>query len=90
MILEAILNSLKTVLKGVLGWINIPALGEEFEEAVGFFDTLLDSAQDLINLFLPWDIVRFGMPLIIIVTNFEHLYDFVMWILKKIPVINIK
>ncbi len=90
MIFEAILNALLTVLKALFGWINIPGIGEEFDSAMQFIDVLFSNAQQLINLFLPWDIVRFGIPVIIIVKNFDHIYDFIMWILRKIPMLGIE
>lgn len=90
MIIETILNALKAVITAVFGWINIPGIGEDFETAMEFVDVLFQNAQSMINLFLPWQIVTFGIPLIIIIENFEHIYHFIMWILKKIPMLGIE
>lgn len=90
MIFEAVLNALLSVLKALFSWINIPAIGEEFDNAMQFIDVLFSNAQQLVNLFLPWDIVRFGIPVIIIVRNFDRIYGFIMWILRKIPMLGIE
>lgn len=90
MIIESLLNLFYKLFELVFGWINIPGVGEEFDDALAFFDDLLNAGKSLIDLFLPWDIVRFGLPIIIILLNFEHIYHFIMWIVKKIPMLGIK
>lgn len=93
MIIESILNALKSVIFAVFSWLDLPNLsdyGDGFENGIEFIDIMLGYAQNLINLFLPWDIVRFGLPIVLVVMNFEHIYDFIMWILRKIPMLNIK
>lgn len=90
MIIESVLNALKAVITSVFSWINIPGIGKDFETAMSYIDLLFQNAQSLINLFLPWKIVTFGIPIIIIVENFEHIYHFVIWILKKIPMLGIE
>ncbi len=93
MILEAILNALKSLIKSVFSWVDIPSMsdyGDGFETAVNFINQILETSQSLINLFLPWDIVRFGIPILLVVMNFEKLYQAVMWVLKKIPMLGIK
>ncbi len=97
MVLESIINLLKKVIFTLFSWLNIPSLSEinpeaatNVESAFAFIDSMLENARALINLFLPWDIVRFGLPVVIIVMNAEHIYHFIMWIARKIPMLNIK
>lgn len=93
MIIESILNALKTVIFALFSWLDLPNMsdyGSELDNVISTIDEMLNSAATLINLFLPWDIVRFGLPIVIVVMNFEHIYDFVMWIVRKIPMLNIK
>jgi len=89
-IIETILNAFKTLLKTLFSWINIPSAGEEFNNAMAYFSDMLEVGKSLIDLFIPWNLVRFGLPLLIVVVNFEHIYHFVMWILKKIPMLGIE
>lgn len=93
MILESILNALKRVIFAIFSWLDLPNMadyGTGFQEAFDLITDMLDSSKNLINLFLPWDIVRFGLPILIVVMNFEKVYNFIMWVVRKIPMLNIK
>lgn len=91
MVVMGFLKAVLGALKALFSWINLPAFDDEtFNNVLMFLDTLFTNAQELINLFLPWDIVRFGIPVVIIVVNFEHIYDLVMWVLRKIPMLGIE
>lgn len=93
MIVEGILNALKSVIFGLFSWIDLPNsadYGDGFYDALELLADILISSQGIINLFLPWEIVKFGFPIIIVVMNFEHIYYFVMWVIKKIPMLGIK
>lgn len=93
MIIESILNMLKNVVFALFSWLDLPNMsdyGTGFQDAFNLITDMLESSKSLINLFLPWDIVRFGLPIVIVVMNFEHIYDFLMWVIRKIPMINIR
>lgn len=88
MILESILTAFSSLFKLLFNWLNIPSL-DDYDVDLSLIDTFLNSGKSLINMFLPWDIVRFGLPILIIVLNAEYIYHFVMWILRKIPMLGI-
>lgn len=90
MLFETILNALKGLLQTLLGWINIPSAGEEFTNGISYFTTMLETGQSMIDLFIPWSLVKFGLPLLIVVVNFERVYNLIMWILRKIPMLGIE
>lgn len=93
MILEGILNALKKVIFALFSWIDLPNMadyGTGFQDAFDLIGDMLESSQGIINLFLPWSIVKFGLPIVIVVMNFEHVYNFVMWVVRKIPMLGIK
>ena len=93
MILEGILNALKKVIFALFSWIDLPNMsdyGTGFDDAFALIGDMLESSQGIINLFLPWNIVKFGLPIVIIVINFEHIYHFIMWVVRKIPMLGIK
>lgn len=93
MILEAILNMLKSVVFALFSWLDLPNMtdyGSGFQDAFDLITEMLESSKSIINLFLPWQIVVFGLPIIIVVMNFEHIYNFIMWVVKKIPMLGIK
>lgn len=88
MILETILNAFTAVFKLLFSWLNIPALSD-YNVDLSLVDTFLESGKSLINMFFPWDLVRFGLPILMIVINAEQIYHFVMWVLRKIPMLGI-
>lgn len=90
MIVMFLVNSIFAVIKGVLSLINIPSAGAEFNKITLFIIDLFGSATSLVGFFIPWDIVRFGLPIVILLVNAEHIYHFIMWILKKIPMLGIE
>lgn len=88
MILEAILNAFAAVFKLLFNWLDIPSFSD-YNVDLSLVDTFLESGKSLINMFFPWDLVRFGLPILIIVINAEQIYHFVMWVLRKIPMLGI-
>lgn len=89
MIISGILSVIKTLLIGIISVFNMPSVSEEFYNAFDLINDWLANGQHIIDLFVPWNIVKFGIPLIVFVVNFEHIYGVVMWILRKIPMLGI-
>lgn len=93
MIIESILNGLKTVVFALFSWLNLPNLsdyGLDIDEALNTINYILSMTQSVIDLLLPWNIVRVCLPIVIIVSNMDKLYSMVMWIIRKIPMLGIK
>ena len=93
MIIESILNGLKTVVFALFSWLNLPNLsdyGLDIDEALSTINYILSMTQSVIDLLLPWNIVRVCLPIVIIVSNMDKLYSLVMWIIRKIPMLGIK
>ena len=44
----------------------------------------------LITLFVRWQTVCIGIPLLILIINFEKVYDGIMWIIRKIPFLGMQ
>lgn len=93
MILESILNALKKVIFAIFSWLDLPNMsdyGDGFDNALGLISQILESTQSVIDLLLPWEIVVFCLPIVIVIDNFEHIYNFIMWVVRKIPMLGIK
>lgn len=93
MILESILNALKNVVFTLFSWMDIPNMadyGTGFEDAMSLISEILEMTQTVIDLLLPWEIVKFCLPIVIVIVNFEHLYNFIMWVIKKIPFLGMQ
>lgn len=86
MIIKAIFDLVLGLLKLVFGILpNIPDLPENINNSLNtVFDTIFNNL-DLLGLFVRIDTIKTLVPLLIIVINFEHVYHFTMWIIKKLP-----
>jgi len=86
MILKAIFDLILGLLKLVFGFLpNIPQFPDSILNSLNtVFDTIFNNL-DLLGLFVRIDTIKILVPLLIIAINFEHVYHFTMWILKKIP-----
>lgn len=89
MIIELILNLLKTLLFAVFSWINIPQLPADITSSLnGFIDLIFDNLTFL-GFFIRPTTITLVIPILIILINFDKVYKLTMWILKKIPMLNI-
>lgn len=73
------------VLLGVL-----PDMHPKVIEAVDIVFGYMFDAVSLVALFIDFDMVKILIPLVIAVLNFDHIYTFVLWVIKKIPILDIK
>lgn len=55
----------------------------------GFFSLIFDNLA-LLGFFFPIPTLKLILPLFLLIVNFEKVYTFVMWILRKIPFIGVE
>lgn len=86
MIIKAIFDLILGLLKLVFGLLpNVPQFPQDILNSLNIvFDTIFNNL-DLLGLFVRIDTIKTLVPLLIVAINFEHIYHFVMWIVKKIP-----
>lgn len=90
MIFQFILDRLRTVLQTVLGFINIPNLPDTVLDAVyGFIDMIFDNLG-IVGFFIRWETVVVAVPILIAVANLDKIYDGIMWIIRKIPMLGMQ
>lgn len=89
MIIEAILNLFLTLIEGVFGWINLPQLPASVTAVIDELFGYLAGAVGLLSIFIDFRMLRILLPILVIVINFDELYKFTMFILRKIPFLNI-
>lgn len=90
MIIELLLNLIKVLLNVVFGWINIPPFPVELTNSVNTFLDLIFDNLSLLGFFIRPITLTIAIPLLIILLNFDKVYKLVMFIVKKIPFLNIK
>lgn len=89
MIITLILNLLKTLIFAVFSWINIPSLPESITNGLNSFLDIIFNNITLLGFFIRPITITIVIPVLIILLNFDEIYKFTMWILKKIPMLNI-
>lgn len=86
MIVEVIIDALVGLVKILFDWIDFPDIpGEVFEILNSFFEVLKIGFQ-IISVFLDMEYVTIMIPMVIAIINFDHLYHFAMWLLRKLPI----
>lgn len=86
MILEFIFNLILNLLKAIFSLLpDIPSLPGSFETSLNHVFSVIFNNANLVGLFVRIDTIKILVPLILIVVNFEHIYHFALWVLKKIP-----
>lgn len=91
MIIESLLNLIIKLFIGLLSFIDIPEFPEDVIENIdSTLSTIIDKGSSLIDLVIPYD---FAKALLLIVISIEiaiPVYHFVVWVLKKIPMLSIR
>ena len=85
MLIESILNALKSIVFTVFSWLDLPNLsdyGLDIDQAVTTITELLNMTKSVIDLLLPWNLVRVCLP---IVTNSAALWICIARILPLKP-----
>ena len=89
MIIQLILNLLKSLLFSVFSWINLPQFPEGLTNSLNSFIDLIFDNLNLLGFFIRPATITIVIPVLIILINFDKVYKLTMWILKKIPMLNI-
>lgn len=89
-LLNFLWDLLEIIIHLFFGWINIPAFPEELKNGINsFFDLIFDNLS-MLGFFIRPTTLKIVIPLLIIVINFKYIYKISMWLIKKIPFLNIK
>lgn len=88
MILEKLLGFFGNVFLTIINVFNIPGLPDDvLEGAREFLDTLFTNAS-LIGLFVKINTIKSVALLLIIIYNFQHIWNVTKWLISKIPFLN--
>ncbi len=90
MIITAVLELCEMLLTIIFGLLpDIPNFDSGVLNSLNGFINLIFDNLDLLGFFIDIELIGALIPWLIIILNFEHIYDFVMWIVRKIPILNI-
>lgn len=87
MIIEGLMNLICKLITTLLSVINIPDISASDKQSLfDFVNTILDSANSLIDLFLPYTLSKALLLIVIAIELAVDVYKIVMWVIRKIPV----
>lgn len=89
-LLNFLFEFLFLIIQLLFGWINIPPLPVEIKSSINSFLDLIFNNLSLLGFFVRPITLRIIIPLAIFLFSFKDIYKLTMWIIKKIPFLNIK
>lgn len=89
MVIESIVNALCGLVLSITSFINIPDIPQSVMDNLNTFKTSIVSGYGLLSNYLNMSLVLGLLGTIIAIDVIIHAYYFIMWILRKIPVLNI-
>lgn len=89
MILESVFNLFSTAIKLIFGWVSLPDLPPDVESIIDHLFGYMESGIGFLFLFVDMDLVKVMLPMVIVVANFERVYQLVMYVLRKIPFLGL-
>ncbi len=90
MILQALFDLVSALIKIVFGWINLPDLPASVTSAIDELFSVIRGGIGIMGIFVDLSVVKVLLPILLIVINFEEVWKFTMFILRKIPFLGIK
>lgn len=89
MILESVFNLFSTAIKLIFGWVSLPDLPPDVQVIIDQVFGYMESGIGFLFLFVDMNLVKVMLPMVIVVANFERVYQLVMYVLRKIPFLGL-
>lgn len=86
MIIKGILDIIFGLLKVLFGWIDLPDMPEAITNVIDQVIGYIKDGLPVIWVFFDKDVVSVVLVLVLAIVNFDKLYYFIMWLLKKLPI----
>lgn len=91
MLVEALFTAVTWLIDAILNVLDVlPDFPEDLVNSVEAFFLLIFDNLSVLGFFVPLSTIKILIPLVLLVINFEDVYAFVMWLLRKIPFLGIK
>lgn len=86
MIIETVLNLIKFLLTTIFGVLpSIPNLPDTLLNSIDSFFNIIFSNVSLLSLFVRINTLKIVFPILLVILNFDKIYKFTMWVIKKLP-----
>lgn len=90
MIIEALFRPIFAMVVGILSILpSLPDIPATISNGIDTFLNLIFNNVGLLGIFVPIDTIKVVIPLAIAIANFDHIYKFFIWIINKVPNIDI-
>ncbi len=90
MIVKGLMEMVFGLLKIVFAPINLPQLPSGIQSVLDQLQSILIGAVGLLGVFIDWSVVKWLIPVVIVVANFDKVWSLIMFILRKIPFLGIE
>ncbi|WP_455532421.1 hypothetical protein [Roseburia inulinivorans] len=90
MIIKAIMELVFSLLQIVFTPINLPDLPPGIQSVLDELMGLFTSVIGLVGIFLDLNVVKWLIPVVIVIANLDKVWKLIMFILRKIPFIGVE
>ena len=87
---DTLMDWLYRIIQLAFSWINIPSFPSGLAGSIDSFLSLVFDNLSLLGFFIRPATIRFVVPVLLVVINFELIYKLVMWIVRKLPFISVQ
>lgn len=87
MIIQFLFNIILTLLKTIFSILpDLPQLPSALLASVNTVMTVIFDNIKLLGFFFPISTIKIMVPLVLVVINFDKIYHFTLWVVKKLPI----
>ena len=90
MIIKGLFELIYMLLSIVLTPVDLPDLPAGIQSVLDEFVDVISGAVGLLGVFVDLTVVRWLIPLVIVIVNFERVWKLIMFVLRKIPFLGIE
>ena len=90
MIIKGLFELVFGLLQIVFAPIDLPDLPDKIQSVLDTLISVMESAVGLFAIFFDMEVVRVLIPLVIVIVNFDKVWNLIMFILRKIPFLGIE
>lgn len=87
---NAIINVFNKITDFIFGFLNFPAVPVELSNSVSFVFDKISSGMGIVNFFLPLEQIKPAITCFLAIFTIEHSFTLIMFVIRKIPFLNIK
>ena len=90
MIIKGLFELVFGLLQIVFAPINLPDLPSGIQSIIDQLVSIMVSAVGLFGVFFDLNVVKFLIPVVLVIVNLDRIWNMIMFILRKIPFLGIE